>query len=129
MKIAETDSHLNGLEFLLVHKPGLWQEIQGVVAAVDAGKCRTKVSQEKTMKGRLLFSPIDMNAAFNRLLREKSWDESRVSYWVTRNERLIRKTLAMSAEEQFEADAQAGSLDALADEALRDLREGRCTGL
>ncbi len=28
MKIAETYSHLNGLEFLLVHKPDLWREIQ-----------------------------------------------------------------------------------------------------
>ncbi len=83
MKIAETYSHLNGLEFLLVHKPNLWKEIQDVIAAVDAQKCRTKVSKEKTMKGRLLFSPIDMNAEFNRLLRNKSWEESRVSYWVT----------------------------------------------
>ena len=29
---------------------------------------------------------------------------------------------------QFEEDAAAGRLDHLADEALRDLREGRCTG-
>jgi hypothetical protein len=30
---------------------------------------------------------------------------------------------------QFEQDVAAGRLDALADEALRDLREGRCTEL
>jgi len=30
---------------------------------------------------------------------------------------------------QFEADVAAGRLDALADEALGDLREGRCTDL
>jgi hypothetical protein len=98
MRIAEIYSHLNGLEFLLVHKPALWQEIQTVITAVDADSCRTKVSKEKTMKGKLLFSPIDMNAAFNQLLRNKSWDESRVSYWVTKNEKLIRKTLTLSAE-------------------------------
>jgi hypothetical protein len=100
MKIAETYSHLNGLEFLLVHKPSLWKEIQTVIATVDAEKCRTKVSKEKTMKGRVLFSPIDMNAEFNRLLRNKSWEESRVSYWVTKSEKLIRKTLTMSSDEQ-----------------------------
>jgi hypothetical protein len=100
MKIAETYSHLNGLEFLLVHKPSLWKEIQAVVEAVDATKCRTKVSKEKTMKGKLLFSPVDMNAAFKALLRAKDWDESRVSYWVTKSEKLIRKTLTMSAPEQ-----------------------------
>jgi hypothetical protein len=100
MQIIETYSHLNGLEFLLVHKPVLWEEIQDVISAVDANKCRTKVSKEKTMKGNLLFSPIDMNAEFKRLLRAKAWKENRVSYWVTRSERLIRKTLAMSPEEQ-----------------------------
>jgi len=100
MKIAETYSHLNGLEFLMVHKPMLWQEIQAVIAAVDSGKCKTKVSKEKTMKGKLLFSPIDMNAAFKRLLRAKSWKESRVNYWVTRSEKLIRKTLTLPTAEQ-----------------------------
>jgi hypothetical protein len=30
---------------------------------------------------------------------------------------------------QFERDVAEGRLDALADEALRDLREGRCTDL
>ena len=100
MKIAETYSHLNGLEFLLVHKPVLWTEIRDVISAVDANKCRTKVSKEKTMKGHVLFSPIDMNGEFKRLLRAKSWEENRVSYWVTRSEKLIRKTLTMSPEEQ-----------------------------
>jgi len=108
MKIAETYSHLNGLEFLLVHKPTLWQEIQSVITAVDATKCRTKVSKEKTMKGKLLFSPIEMNAAFKRLLRKSSWEESRVSYWVTRSEKLIRKTLTMSAEQQKREIEAAG---------------------
>lgn len=108
MKIVETYSHLNGLEFILVHKPALWKEIKDVVSAVDARKCRTKVSKEKTMKGELLFSPIDMNASFKRLLRAKVWEEKRVSYWVTCDEKLIRKTLTMSAEEQKKEIESAG---------------------
>src|SRR3972149_4462800 len=100
MKISETYSHLNGLEFLLVHQPKLWKEIQDVVAKVDAVVCKTKVSKEKTMKGKLLYSPVAMNSAFSKLLRARSWEESRVSYWVTKNERLIRKTLTMPAQEQ-----------------------------
>ena len=32
-------------------------------------------------------------------------------------------------DKQFEEDVAAGKLDALADEAIRDLREGRCTDL
>ncbi|MBN2323945.1 MAG: restriction endonuclease [Spirochaetes bacterium] len=110
MKITEIYSHLNGLEFLIVHKETLWKEIQSVIKDVNANRCRTKVSKEKTMKGKLLYSPVDMNAAFKKLLREKSWDESRVSYWVTRSEKLIRKTLTMSAEEQKREIESAGEI-------------------
>ena len=108
MKIIETYSHLNGLEFLIVHQPELWREIQAVIAEVDAEACKTKVSKEKTMKGKLLYSPVAMNSAFSSLLRARSWEESRVSYWVTRNERLIRKTLTMSAQDQKKEIEGAG---------------------
>ena len=100
MKIAEVYSHLNGLEFLLVHKPKLWAEVKQVVQLVDAHACKTKVSKEKGMVGKLLYSPIAMNAEFKALLRKKKWQESRVSYWVTKSEKLIRKTLTMSPKEQ-----------------------------
>jgi hypothetical protein len=100
MKIAERYSHLNGLEFLFVHKPDLWNEIEAVAQAVDAEKCRTKVSKEKDMKGKLLYSPIDMNSSFKSLLRERNWNESRVGYWVTKSEKLIRKTLTLDPNEQ-----------------------------
>ena len=104
MKIAETYSHLNGLEFLLVHQPKLWKEIEKVVASVDAEACRSKVSKEKTMKGKLLYSPIEMNSSFSNLLGARGWKESRVNYWVTKDEKLIRKTLTMAAEEQKKTD-------------------------
>lgn len=100
MKIVETYSHLNGLEFLLVHKKSLWKEIQAVIKEVDANKCKTKISKEKTMKGRLLYSPIEMNKNFKNLIKLKNWEESRVSYWVTKDEKLIRKTLTLSPDEQ-----------------------------
>jgi hypothetical protein len=110
MKIIETYSHLNGREFLLVHKPNLWREIKSVIANVNAEKCKTKVSKEKTMKGKLLYSPIEMNTNFKQLLREKEWKESRVSYWVTKSEKLIRKTLNMSPEEQKKEIGAAGEV-------------------
>ncbi len=108
MKIVEYYSHLNGLEFLPVHKPHLCKEIKDVISEVDANQCRTKVSKEKTMKGKLLFSPIGMNGAFKCLLRAREWEEKRARYWVTRNEKLIRKTLAMSPKEQKREIEAAG---------------------
>ncbi len=108
MKISESYSHLNGLEFLLVHRPKLWTEIERVVAAIDANACRTKVSKEKRTLDKLLYSPIDMNAAFKQSLNTVGWAESRVSYWVTRNEKLIRKTLSMQASQQKQEILDAG---------------------
>lgn len=106
MKISQVYSHLNGLEYLLIHKKGLWQEIQTVIGKIDATVCRTKVSKEKTMTGKVLYSPIDMNKQFSAELRKRNWDESRVSYWVTKDEKLIRQTMSKSAEEQ-KADIKA----------------------
>lgn len=100
MKIAQTYSHLNGLEYLLVHKKHLWEEVQQVIRSVDGNACKTKISKEKTMAGKVLFSPVDMNKCFSNHLCERGWSESRVSYWVTRNEKLIRQTMAKPAAEQ-----------------------------
>jgi len=108
MKIAEQYSHLNGLEFLLVHKKELWTEINDVIHSINADKCKTKVSKEKTMKGELLYSPIEMNLEFKNHLREVNWQESRVSYWVTKNEKLIRKTLTLPPAEQKKEIEEAG---------------------
>lgn len=108
MRIVETYSHLNGLEYLLVHKRYLWDEINQVVTTVDADACKTKVSKEKTMKGRLLYSPVAMNKSFKSLLANAKWEESRVSYWVTKNDRLIRKTLTMDPEDQKKEIKDAG---------------------
>lgn len=51
MKIAETYSHLNGLEYLLVHRPRLWKEIKKVIKSIDAGLLKTKVSKRSAYVG------------------------------------------------------------------------------
>ena len=108
MKICETYSHLNGLEYLIVHKLHLWQEIQEVIITVDAEACKTKKSKEKRMVGKLLYSPVDMNSNFKELLVKTGWEESRVSYWVTKDEKLVRRTLSMPAKQQKEEIEGAG---------------------
>jgi len=113
VKIAEIYSHLNGLEYLLVHKKSLWKEIKDVVANIDAAAARTKVSKEKRMKGQLKFSPKALNGEFSENLKMAGWRESRVSYWVTRSQRLIRQTLAKSPAEQ-KAEIEAAGERAIA---------------
>jgi hypothetical protein len=108
MKIAKIYSHLNGLEFLLVHRKKLWREVQKVIRGVDAAACKTKVSKEKTMRDRVLYSPIALNKRFADLLAGPGWCESRVSYWVTADEKLIRQTITKPAAEQKREIEAAG---------------------
>ena len=100
MKISTYYSHLNGLEFLLVHKPKLWDEIKAVIKNVNAESCRTKVSKEIRTKGDLFYSPKEMNKEIAKGFQKKKWKESRTNYWVTDDANLIRKTMLLSASEQ-----------------------------
>lgn len=108
MKIVETYSHLNGFEWMMYHRKTLWEEIETAVEAIDAEQYRTKVSKEKTMKGKKLFSPIEINGAFKDKLEKEGWAESRTSYWVTKDAKLIRKTLHLPQDEQKQMIADAG---------------------
>lgn len=100
MRIVEKYSHLNGREYLQVHQPKLWDEIVSTIAAVDAKAYKTKISKEKRMKGKELFSPKEMNAAFKDEFSSRGWKEERTSYWVTKDAKLIRKTLRLPTKEQ-----------------------------
>ncbi len=91
---------MNGLEYLLVHKKKLWQDVQAVIEALDANACRTKQSKEKTMPGKMLYNPVQMNLEFAALFKARGWTESRVNYWVTSDVKLIRKTLQLAPAEQ-----------------------------
>ena len=108
MQIKARYSHLNGEEYLLVHRKDLWEEVQAVIASVDAFACRTKVSKEKTMRGRLLYSPTDMNREFSNGLSSLGWSERRSTFWVTDDERILRGTYALPENEQKQAIEAAG---------------------
>lgn len=112
MKIAQIYSHLNGHEFLLVHKPTLWADIERVVQGIDAGLCRTKATKEirkqKKFEDGLLYSPIEMNKRFKDALSALDWREDRYSYFVTDDAQLIRRTLSMKAAEQKKEIESAG---------------------
>ncbi len=108
MQIAAQYSHLNGLEYLLVHHANLWDEVQSVIASVDAEACKTKVSREKTMAGRLLYSPRDLNRAFADNFAKLGWAERRQTFWVTDDAALMRAIYSQGAEQQRAAIEEAG---------------------
>jgi hypothetical protein len=108
LKIAEYYSHLNGYESVRVHKPKLWIEITEVIEGVAASKYRTKVSKEKTMGGELLYAPRELNKAMDRGFAARGWRQRRASYWVTKDAKLIRKTLNLEPDEQRRTIEAAG---------------------
>ncbi len=108
MQVRAHYSHLNGEEYLLVHRPHLWDEVQAVIGDVDAFACRTKVSKERMMQGKMLYSPTDMNRSFSVGLRQLGWSEHRSTFWVTEDEKILRAAYALPETEQRRAIEEAG---------------------
>ena len=108
MRLVSKYSHLNGEEYLLVHNPNLWKEVRAVIAEVDAESCKTKISKEKTMPSKILYSPLDMNRAFKAGFEARGWKERRNTFWVTDDEKLLRSIYTHTPEKQKEAIEGAG---------------------
>lgn len=100
MKIAQKYSHLNGEEYLIVHHNELYEEIKQVIENIDAEKFKTKISKEKTKVGKTLFSPVELNKAFQTEFNDRSWLESRYNYYITLDRELMEKSILMPPKEQ-----------------------------
>lgn len=110
MNIVQIYSHLNGLEYLLVHKKALWDEVKSVVESIDMEACRTKISQEKTMVGKALISPKELNKKFAEEFDKLGWKQQITRYWVTDDDKIIKKTILMKSDEQKESIVKAGKM-------------------
>ncbi len=93
MKILQIYSHLNGVEFLMVHKPDLWEEIKSTIHNIEAEKAFQKVSEERTKKGKILYSPKIMNRLFKEEFKKRGWSEKRISYYVNEDLETTRSTV------------------------------------
>ncbi|MCZ7647128.1 MAG: restriction endonuclease [Planctomycetota bacterium] len=78
------------------------REIRQVITCVDASKCKTKVSKEKTMKGKRIYDPKALNRQFKTEFAKQDWRESRYKYCITTNRRLLDKTIKLPLAEQRE---------------------------
>lgn len=58
--------------------PDLLAEVIAAIRAIDASAARTKISEEKTMPGQVLYSPIALNAAFKEQLYPLDWKSLKV---------------------------------------------------
>ncbi|MEW6417535.1 MAG: BglII/BstYI family type II restriction endonuclease [Nitrospirota bacterium] len=108
MRIIEKYSHLNGEEYLIVHHKPVLDEIIGVIQTVEAEKFRTKVSKEKTMKGKKLFNPKALNKEFDRLFQLRNWKAVRYSYYVTTDRLIMNELITLPANKQKELLIEKG---------------------
>ncbi|GAB4374662.1 MAG: hypothetical protein Kow0042_19450 [Calditrichia bacterium] len=81
MRIVYEYSHLGGSEILKVRYPKIEKEVYEIIRQITAN--RTKISKEKTMTGRKLFSPKNMNKQFETLFLQKGYRELRDTYKIT----------------------------------------------
>ncbi len=81
MRIVYEYSHLGGAEILQVRYPDIDREIREVISEITAK--RTKISKEKTKRGKALYSPSDMNRQFKKAFEGRGYRELRHSYKLT----------------------------------------------
>ena len=73
MRIAGVYSFNNGKEVISkLHRSQL-EEVLQVIESVDAEFCKTKVSKEKTMRDKVLYSPPALNEAFKEQFADRGW--------------------------------------------------------
>ena len=53
-------------------------EVQEVIESVNSVQAKTKVSKEKTMRGKELYSPEELNLSFKKAFNERGWTSHRV---------------------------------------------------
>lgn len=79
MIIAGRFSFNNGAEVIAAKYPHLLKEVKEIIGLVDSAKCKTKESKEKTMPGRILYSPFALNKEFKRLFYKRGWINKKVN--------------------------------------------------
>jgi len=79
MRIAGIYSFNSGREVIEDQFATELREVKQVIATVDSEEHRTKSSREKTMPGRMLYSPRALNKAFKTEFEEQGWRTHRVT--------------------------------------------------
>src|SRR5579871_6889265 len=78
MIVAGKFSFNGGDAAIQARYPHLLPEIEKVIAAVKAEDHKTKESIEKTMLGRMLYSPSSLNRAFKEAFNAMDWSSRKV---------------------------------------------------
>lgn len=103
MKISEYHSHLNGLEFLIVKRKGLWEEVETIIKNLDFEKCKIKNSDELDS-----FNLNEFQKIFIDEILKYDWKRLGLSKGQRNDDPMIPKTLSLPADEQKKQIVEAG---------------------
>lgn len=78
MRIAGVYSFNSGKEAITHRHRAELDEVLQVIEAVDAEQCKTKVSKEKTMRGKIRYSSSALNQTFKEQFAPREWLNHRV---------------------------------------------------
>jgi hypothetical protein len=78
MRLAARYSFKNGYEEVTTRYSDLLAEVVDAIRAIDTEAARTKISEEKTMPGQVLYSPVALNRAFKEQLYPRGWKSLKV---------------------------------------------------
>jgi hypothetical protein len=78
MMIAGIYSFKGGQEVIESDYASELREVQEVIYSINSETCRTKISKEKTMQGRVLYQPAKLNELFKKSFSDKKWQRHRI---------------------------------------------------
>jgi hypothetical protein len=78
MEIIAEFSFNNGKEFIEKYHKEEFQEVRNIISSVDISRFKTKVSKEKTMIGKKLYSPKKINNELMKQFKSKGWAPVRI---------------------------------------------------
>jgi len=67
-----------GEKIIIQKHPHILKEIQEIIDSIDANSYINKESKEKTMPGKMLYSPINLNIAFKKEFIKHGWNTVRI---------------------------------------------------
>ncbi len=78
MRIAGRYSIKNGEAVLQEQYSWVLSEIEDILSNVDANSSKIKISKEKTMNGKELYSPVDLNKKIKKGFISRGWQNEKV---------------------------------------------------
>lgn len=78
MKIAGIYSFNNGKKIIANRYPHLLEEVKEIIGQINSSKCKVKESKEKTMIGKILYSPKMLNKLFKKEFKLRGWYKQKV---------------------------------------------------